>query len=79
MKIKVDLFKVSSGKWAYGDIVDIGDAKPWNRKDFIKAIVYNQRFVVSGTLESANYYVVTDNVDDNDHFAKGLYFGYEFE
>lgn len=78
MKIKVDLFKTNSGKWAYGDIVDIGDAKPWNREEFVKAIINNQHFVVPSALTSGGYIVVTDNVNDNDHFAKGLYFPNEF-
>lgn len=49
MIIRVNLYKVSSGKRAYGEIVDIGNTKPWNRGEFVQAIIDNQTFVIPGT------------------------------
>ena len=70
MKVKVNFYK-STGKWYAGGIVDIGTVATWDSGAVKQAIVDNQRELMDGW--QGQYYVVVDNVSDDDDFCMRLY------
>lgn len=71
MKIRVDFYK-DTGKWYEGGIVDIGDTPGWNT-DAVKQAIVNHQNIMGDNWGRDYYYVVVDNVDDNDDFCKRLF------
>lgn len=61
IKLKVDLYK-PSGKWAYGDYVNVsGKYNIWD-DEFKQEIVHNQSFVTSTAFK--NYIVVVSHSEE---------------
>ena len=70
MKVKVNFYK-QSGKWYAGGIVDIGNVSVHSTNALEQAIVDNQGILMDGW--QGQYYVVVDNVSDDDDFCMRLY------
>lgn len=62
LSIRFDLYKLT-GKWAYGGEVYIGDAR-LHKGNVVEAVIINQEAVIDGTIQSGNYYMVTDDLPE---------------
>lgn len=91
MKVKVDWYKRSTGKWYSGGVVDIGDAKLWRQKEddprsneVAVAIGLNQEVMRKGATSSGDYFVVVQNLEEDPeadipgNFCQHLFFGSDF-
>lgn len=61
MKIHVNLYK-PSGKWAYGDLVEISGLFPVYDPAFKQELINNQNFVLDGVFE--DHIVVTSHTEE---------------
>lgn len=83
--IRVDFYKVSSGKWKYGGEVNIGKARMWSREDYLQAIVDNQEIIHDGWQEHEEFMVVTDDTSynwsrpDYHEFNKAIFMPHKFK
>ena len=63
MQIQVDWYKIT-GKWKYGGIVDIGDAKLF-QGNLMQVIIDNQKELVVDWYRHSSYIVVTSDTPEN--------------
>ena len=59
MKLKVNFYK-TTGKWAYGGIVDVGDMKPYC-DDVLKIVCEKQNIITKG--HERDFHIVVDNAE----------------
>lgn len=63
MLIQVDWY-VITGKWKYGGIVDVGEAKLF-RGEIMQAVIDNQKELVKDWYRHSSYIVVTSDTPEN--------------